>query len=73
MMLQAEIAGRPALAPDEYPAKGSIIRDFQVPSLSGEAGLLSSYRGRSNMVLVLAEPRIRPENYFPILTCISLS
>jgi hypothetical protein len=36
MMLQAEIAGKPALAPEEYPAKGSIIRDFQLPSLSGE-------------------------------------
>jgi hypothetical protein len=36
MMLQAEIAGRPALTPDEYPAKGSIIRDSQLPSLSGE-------------------------------------
>jgi hypothetical protein len=35
-MLQAEIAGKPALAPEEYPAKGSIIRDFQLPSLSGE-------------------------------------
>jgi hypothetical protein len=36
MMLQAEIAWRPALTPDEYPAKDSIIRDFQLPSLSGE-------------------------------------
>jgi peroxiredoxin len=54
IMLQSEIAGRLAASPNEYPAKGRVIRDFQLPSSGGEPVLLSSYRGRSNMVLVLA-------------------
>jgi hypothetical protein len=33
MMLQAEIARRLALAPDEYPAKDSMIRDFSIAFL----------------------------------------
>jgi peroxiredoxin len=54
MMLQAEIAGRLVPSPEGYPTKGSVIRDFQLPSAEGMSVLLSDYRGRSNMVLVLA-------------------
>jgi peroxiredoxin len=53
-MLQAEIAGRRTAPPREAPAKGALIRDFQLTSSEQKSILLSEYRGRSNMVLVLA-------------------
>lgn len=53
-MLQAEIAGRRIAPSQEAPAKGTLIRDFQLTSSEGKSILLSEYRGRSNMVLVLA-------------------
>ena len=53
-MLQAEIAGRRIAPPQGAPAKGALIRDFQLTSTEGKSILLSEYRGRSNMVLVLA-------------------
>jgi len=54
MLLQAEIAGRLLPSLEGYPAKGSVIRDFQLRSAKGWPVLLSEYRGRSNIVLVLA-------------------
>ena len=53
-MLQAEIAGRAIAPPQKPPAKGALIRDFQLPSTEGKLVLLSEYRGRSNVVLVFA-------------------
>lgn len=53
-MLQAEIAGRLVASPREAPARGALIRDFQLPSAQGKSVLLSEYRGRANMVLVFA-------------------
>lgn len=51
-MLQAETAGK-LLTRDDYPAKGDVIRDFQLLGSEGQAVLLSEYRGRFNMLLVL--------------------
>jgi peroxiredoxin len=51
-MLQAAIAGRMTPSPDGYPAKGDLIRDFQLCTSEGRAVLLSDFRGRSKMVLV---------------------
>ena len=53
-MLQAEIAGGAANAPEARPAKGQLIRDFTLPSTLGQQISLSDYRGRSNLVLVFA-------------------
>jgi peroxiredoxin len=53
-MWQAEIAGQRTAPPQEAPAKGALIRDFQLTSSEGKSILLSEYRGRFNMVLVLA-------------------
>jgi mycoredoxin-dependent peroxiredoxin len=53
-MLQAEIAGGVANAPEARPAKGQLIRDFTLPSTLGQAVSLSDYRGHSNLVLVFA-------------------
>ncbi|MGH9565267.1 MAG: peroxiredoxin family protein, partial [Candidatus Angelobacter sp.] len=49
-MLQAESAGK-LLTRDDYPAKGDVIRDFQLSGAEGQAVLLSEYRSRFNMVL----------------------
>jgi len=54
-MLQAEIAGRRIAPPQEAPAKGALIRDFQLSSAEGKQILLSGHRGQCNMVLILAE------------------
>lgn len=54
MLLQAEIAGRLLPSLEGYPAKGSVIRDFQLRSAEGRPVLLSGCRGHSNIVLVLA-------------------
>ncbi len=53
-MLQAEIAGSLVPSPEGSPAKGAVIHDFQLPASQGKTILLSEYRGRRNMVLVLA-------------------
>lgn len=53
-MLQAEIAGRVTPSPEGHPAKGSVLRDFQLCSTEGQLVLLSAYRGHSNLVLVFA-------------------
>lgn len=53
-VLQAEIAGRRIAPPQEAPAKGALIRDFQLSSAEGKQILLSGYRGQFNMVLILA-------------------
>jgi peroxiredoxin len=53
-MLQAEIAGRLFPSQEKYPAKGQVIRDFQLFSGEGQPVLLSEIRGHSNMVLVFA-------------------
>lgn len=56
-MLQAEIAGRMTPSPDGYPAKGHVLRDFQLCSSEGRTVLLSGYRGHSNTVVVLTGER----------------
>lgn len=53
-MLQAEIGGGTANAPEARPAKGQLIRDFTLASTLGEQISLSDYRGHSNLVLVFA-------------------
>jgi peroxiredoxin len=53
-MLQAEIGGGAANAPQARPAKGQLIRDFSLPSTTGQQISLSDYRGSSNLVLVFA-------------------
>ncbi len=53
-MLQAEIAGRLFPSHEGYPARGDVIRDFELISSQGHPVLLSEYRGRRNLVLVLA-------------------
>jgi peroxiredoxin len=52
-MLQAEIAGR-VIAPEGHPEKGNVLPDFELPSSQGQPVLASAYRGRSNLVLILA-------------------
>jgi len=52
-MLQAEIAGR-VIAPEGHPEKGNVLPDFELPSSQGQQVLASAYRGRSNLVLILA-------------------
>jgi len=53
-MLQAEVAGGAANAPEARPTKGQLIREFTLPSTLGQHVSLSDYRGRSNVVLVFA-------------------
>lgn len=53
-MLQVEIAGRIFPSPEEYPGKGSVLRDFQLRSAQGQPVLVSAYRGRFSLVLVFA-------------------
>lgn len=53
-MLQAEIAGRAILRPEGHPEKGNVLPDFELPSSRGQPVLASAYRGRSNLVLILA-------------------
>jgi len=52
--LPAENSGRRIAPPPETPAKGALIRDFQLSSAEGKQILLSKYRGQFNMVLILA-------------------
>lgn len=53
-MLQAEVGGGTANAPQARPAKGQLIRDFTLTSTLGRQVSLSDYRGCSNLVLVFA-------------------
>ena len=53
-MLQAEVGGGTANAPQANPSKGQLIRDFTLTSTLGQQVSLSDYRGRSNLVLVFA-------------------
>lgn len=53
-MLQAEIAGRAMPPLGRHPEKGNLLPDFELPSSQGQPVLASAYRGRSNLVLILA-------------------
>jgi peroxiredoxin len=53
-MLQAEIAGRLIPPSEGHPEIGNVLPDFELPSSRGEPVLASAYRGRSNLVLILA-------------------
>ena len=53
-MLQAEVGGGMANAPQSRPEKGQLVRDFTLTSTVGQQVSLSDYRGRSNLVLVFA-------------------
>lgn len=53
-MTQAEFAGGTVDAPQSRPEKGQLIRGFTLISALGQPISLSDYRGRSNLVLVLA-------------------
>ena len=53
-MTQAQFAGGTIDAPQARPEKGQLIRSFTLMSALGQPISLSDYRGRSNLVLVLA-------------------
>ena len=53
-MTQAQLAGGTVDAPQARPSKGQLIRDSTLISALGQPISLSDYRGRSNLVLVLA-------------------
>jgi peroxiredoxin len=53
-MTQSQLAGGTVDAPQARPSKGQLIRDFTLISALGPPVSLSDYRGRSNLVLVLA-------------------
>lgn len=53
-MSQAESSG-PTIAPAQsYPDRGHLLRDFVLTSSEGEPTQISNYRGRGNLVVVLA-------------------
>jgi peroxiredoxin len=54
-MSQAEIAGGTVTPPNELPSKGRQLHDFELTSALGAHIQLSDYRGRSNLVLILAD------------------
>lgn len=56
-MSQAELAGGRVTPPDELPAKGQRLRDFELRSANDRSIRLSDYRGRSNLVLIFADGR----------------
>ena len=56
-MSQAEIAGGRVTPPDELPAKGRRLRDFELRSANDRSIRLSDYRGQSNLVLIFADGR----------------
>ncbi len=61
-MTQSQLAGGTGDPPQTRPAKGQLIRDFTLISALGQPISLSDYRGRSNLVLVLAgESADRPD------------
>ena len=51
---QSQLAGGTGDPPQARPVKGQLIRDFTLISALGPPVSLSDYRGRSNLVLVLA-------------------
>jgi hypothetical protein len=53
-MLQAEIAGRLIPPSGGHPEVGNVLPDFELSSSQGQPVLASAYRGRSNLVLILA-------------------
>jgi peroxiredoxin len=53
-MSQAEIAGRRIPPSEGHPEIGNVLPDFELPSSRGQPVLASAYRGRSNLVLILA-------------------
>lgn len=53
-MTQSQFAGGIVDAPQARPEKGQLIRSFTLISALGQPISLSDYRGRSNLVLVLA-------------------
>jgi len=53
-MTQAQFAGGTVDAPRARPEKGQLIRGFTLISALGQPISISDYRGRSNLVLVLA-------------------
>jgi len=58
-LTQAEVAGRIFETAEKCPVKGQLIRDFELPSTEGRKVSASDYRGRLNLVLVLADGRPR--------------
>ena len=56
-MWQAEIAGGTFTAPNEFPSKGHLLRDFCLETTDGKKICLSDYRGRSNLVLIFMDNR----------------
>jgi peroxiredoxin len=44
----------PGGAQPQYPRRGQVLRDFALPSAAGKKVQLGDYRGRANLVLVLA-------------------
>ena len=58
-MTKSQLAGGTGDPPQARPVKGQLIRDFTLISALGRPVSLSDYRGRSNLVLVLAGGRAR--------------
>lgn len=56
-MSQAEIAGGALTPSNELPSKGHRMHDFVLMSAVGGSIQLSDYRGRANLVLILADGR----------------
>ncbi len=56
-MSQAEIAGGALTPINELPSKGHRMHDFVLLSALGGSIQLSNYRGRTNLVLLLADDR----------------
>lgn len=54
--MQAEFAGG-AIPHLQYPGRGHVLRNFALLSAAGREVQLSDYRGRANLVLVLAGAR----------------
>jgi len=55
-MTQAPLAGGGA-GGNQYPRSGQLLRNFALLSAAGKQAQLSDYRGRSNLVVVLAGAR----------------
>jgi peroxiredoxin len=56
-MSQAEIAGGAVTPPNELPSKGHRLHDFRLKSALDRSIQLSDYRGRTNLVLIVADDR----------------
>lgn len=55
--IQAAIAGGSVVSSRDLPRKGRCLRDFELASLDGLTVRLANFRGRSSLVLVLADER----------------